>query len=95
MVVSRLTSCRTRDFSVLYSKDLTILNVKVEDVFGLERLVRTSEVPPSPDMIPTDRRAIRQIIDKIPVSLHPLTRQLFFGVIDMTTRTGTLILRLR
>ena len=94
MVVSRLTSCRTRDFSVLYSKDLTILNVKVEDVFGLERLVRTSEVPPSPDMIPTDR-AIRQIIDKIPVSLHPLTRQLFFGVIDMTTRTGTLILRLR
>ena len=50
MVVSRLTSCRTRDFSVLYSKDLIILNVKVADVFGLERLVRTSEISPSSDM---------------------------------------------
>ena len=55
VVVSRLTSCKTRDFSVLYSKDLTILNVKVADVFGLERLVRTSEIPPSSDMIPTPR----------------------------------------
>ena len=27
-----------------------ILNVKVADVFGLERLVRTSEISPSSDM---------------------------------------------
>ena len=53
MVVSRLTSCRTRDFSVRYSKDLIILKVKVAEVFGLERLVRVSEVPSSLDMIST------------------------------------------
>jgi hypothetical protein len=38
VVVSRLTSCKTRDFSVLYSKDLIILNVKVADVFGLDKV---------------------------------------------------------
>ena len=74
MVVSRLTSCKTRDFSVLYSKDLIILNVKVADVFGLERLVRVSEIAPSPDMISIlQDRMIRQVISGAAVSLHPLT----------------------
>lgn len=49
VVASRLMSCKTRDFSVLYSKDLIILNVNVADVFGLARFVRTSEIAPSPD----------------------------------------------
>jgi hypothetical protein len=50
VVASRFTSCKTRDFSVLYSKDLIILNVIVADVFGLARFVRTSEIVPSSDM---------------------------------------------
>lgn len=55
MVVSRLTSCKTRDFSVLYSKDLIILNVSVADVFGLVRFVRTSEIIASPDICSASR----------------------------------------
>ena len=55
MVASRLTSCMTRDFSVLYSKDLIILNVNVADVFGLARFVKTSEIAPSPDMAATSK----------------------------------------
>lgn len=51
VVISRFILCKTRDFSVLYSKDLIILNVNVADVFGLARFVRTSEVAPSPDMV--------------------------------------------
>ena len=53
VVSSRFTSCRTRDFSVLYSKDFITLNVNVAEVFGLARLVRTSEISPSPDMVST------------------------------------------
>ena len=55
MVTSRLISCKTRDFSVLYSKDLIILSVNVADVFGLARFVRTAEVAPSSDMVSTSR----------------------------------------
>ena len=89
MVVSRLTSCKTRDFSVLYSKDLTILNVKVADVFGLERLVRTSEISPSPDMISTPRsdEPSGYRWDGSPA----LPAYLFVGVIDAITRVGTAV----
>lgn len=44
MVVSRFMSCKTRLFSVLYSKDLIMRRVSVADVRGLARLVRTSEM---------------------------------------------------
>lgn len=49
VVVSRLMLCRTRDFSVLYSKDLIMRNVRVADVMGMARLVRTSDI--APDMV--------------------------------------------
>ena len=55
VVASRLTSCKTRDLSVLYSKDLIILSVNVADVFGLTRFVRRSEIAPSPDMVSTSK----------------------------------------
>ena len=90
VVVSRLTSCKMRDFSVLYSKDLTILKVKVAEVFGLERLVRMSEIPSSPDMISTPRSVRLSIC--VGIGYQPLSpTYLFFGAIGTTKRTGTLI----
>lgn len=91
MEASRLTSCKTRDFSVLYSKDLITLNVKVADVFGLERLVRMSEISPSPDMISTSRSNDPSGCQwGVGISLPT---HLFSGVIGVMTRAATLFFR--
>jgi hypothetical protein len=50
VVVSRSTECRTRLLSVRNSNDLMIRSVSVASVLGLFRLVRISEISPSPDM---------------------------------------------
>lgn len=50
VVVSKLISCSTRLFSVLYSNDLITRKVSVADDFGLARFVRTSEMSPESDV---------------------------------------------
>lgn len=54
---------RTRDFSVRNSKDLIMRRVRVADVFGMARFVRTSEI--SPDMVEENirRNAARERCD--------------------------------